>query len=59
MIIATQDNKIKSWSLVITHATYNHSLSLLATHPIHWQFVCTDEVEELIISQTRIRASSK
>ncbi len=59
MIIATQDNKIKSWDLVIADTTHNHLPSLLGTHLIYRQFTCTDEVKELIISQICIGASSK
>ncbi len=59
MIIVTQNNKIKSWSLVIADATHNHPPSLLDTHLIHWQFARIDKVKELIISQTHIEASSK
>ena len=47
MIIATRDNKIESWSLII---------SLPRAHPIHWQFAYTDEVS---VSQTRLEASNK
>ncbi len=59
MIIATRDNEIESWSLIIADATHNHPPSLLGAHPIHRQFASTDEVKELIVFQTQIGASSK
>ncbi len=59
MIIATWDNKIESWSLVIADATHNHPPSLPGAHPIHRQFARIDELKELIIFQTHIKASSK
>ncbi len=59
MIIATRDNKIESWSLIIADATHNYLPSLLSAHPIHRQFTRTDEVKELIVSQTQIGASGK
>ena len=34
MIIATRDNEIESWSLVIADATHNHPPSLPGAHPI-------------------------
>ncbi len=49
MIIATQDNKTESWSLVIANATYNHSPSLLGAHTIHRQFAYIDKVKKLFI----------
>ena len=58
-IIATQDNKIGSWSLAIADATHNHPPTHLGAHPIHWQLARIDKVKELIVSQTRIGASSK
>ena len=59
MIIATRDNEIESWSFVITDATHNHPPTLPGAHPIHWRFAHRDEVKKLIVSQTRIGASSK
>lgn len=53
MIIVTWDNKIES------DVTYNHLFSLPGAYPIHRQFARTDEVKELIISQTRIRTNNK
>lgn len=49
IIIATQDNKIESWSLVIADATHNHPPILLGAHPIHLYFAYTDKVKELIV----------
>ena len=45
--------------MAVADATYNHLPILLGAHPIYWQLTCIDKVKELIISQTRIRASSK
>ncbi len=59
MIIATRDNKIESWSLVIADATHNHPPNFPGAHPIHQQFARPDKVKELIVSQTCIGASSK
>ncbi len=35
MIIVTQNNKIESWSLIITNTIYNYLPSLLGTYPIY------------------------
>ena len=59
IIIATQDNKIESWSLVIADTIYNHPLNLPGAHPIYWQFAYMDKIKKFIISQIYIRASSK
>ncbi len=59
MIIATRDNKIESWFLIITDAIHNHPPTLPGAHLIHWWFARTDKVIELIVSPTRIGASSK
>ena len=40
-------------------ATQNHPPTLLSTYSIYQQLARTDKVKELIIFQTRIRASSK
>lgn len=50
MIIATQDNKMESWSLVIADDIHNHPPILLGAHPIHRQFAYADKVKELIVS---------
>ena len=59
IIIATRDNKIESWSLAIANATHNHLPTLLGAHSIHRQLARIDKVKKLIVSQTRVGASSK
>lgn len=49
MIITTQDNEIKSLSLIITNIIYNHSSNLQSIYSIHWQLAYMDKVKELII----------
>ena len=45
--------------MVIADAIHNHPLTLPGAHPIHRQFARTDTIKDLIVSQTRIGASSK
>lgn len=59
MIITTQDNKIESWSLIITNATHNHPPTLPGAHPIYRQFVHIGKVKKLVVSQTSIGANNK
>ena len=44
-IIATRDNKIRSWSLAIIDAIHNHLPTFLGAHPIYRQLACIDKVK--------------
>ena len=58
-IIATQDNKIGSWSLAIVNATQNYPSTLSEAHSIYLQLASIDKVKKIIDFQTCVGASSK
>lgn len=45
--------------MAIADTTHNYPPTILGAHLIYQQLVYTDKVKELIISQTRVGASSK
>ncbi len=59
MIIGICHNETGSWSLTVLNVTHNHSPTFSGPHLIHRNLAWTNEVKDLIISQTRVGASSK
>lgn len=49
IIIAIEDNKMKSWFLVIADTTYNYFPTLLGIYLIHQKFTHINKVKELIL----------